>query len=240
MRTKRTLIAAVVAIAFAGSLAVGGPAQAGDDNLRASDGVLHECAYHPYSYSSTDAAIAYTWSMDVIVRGPDGLEVTNDYLYDEPATGTGRFQLCSGDPAGRYTLTATGEACDSDYNCYNFSLPGSTFRMRKPRTKTFLTATPTNAHKGQVVKFKVTSKEERPRGYFPNEYATVKLQIRHGGKWKLIRGSRDLHWIRVQTSSRSLIGGQRPHRATTAGAGKETAPSGPQNRPSASGAAATN
>jgi len=40
------------------------------------------------------------------------------------------------------------------------------------------------------VKFKVTSKDERPAGYFSNDYAKVRVQRYTSGVWATIKGGR--------------------------------------------------
>lgn len=163
-------------------------AESGSTN--APNGVLFECADHEYTYSIDLPSEADGWSADITVRGPDGLEATSDFIYDAPTHGTSEFQLCSFDEPGRYTITGEVEWHDYDYNTYTFSLRSSSFTMRAPRTRTSLTASATRVRRGAVVRFQITSKEERPAGYYPNEYDTVVLQRFVNGTWERIPGAR--------------------------------------------------
>ncbi|MEV7428341.1 hypothetical protein AB0N29_01870 [Nocardioides sp. NPDC092400] len=130
------------------------------------------------------------WSMDVILEGPDGLEASSDFVYDAAASGRSDLQICSFYLPGTYTIRATVSAYDYDYNNTTFDLAPSKFTLRKPRTQTTVKASTTNPSKGQVVRFNVVSKDERPKGYFPNDYADVILQALKGGKWVNVKGTK--------------------------------------------------
>jgi hypothetical protein len=169
------------------------PALAAGGWTSAPNGVLYsDCRDHPFSYAVELPAGTADWSMDVYAYSPDGLEASSDFIYDAAETGTGNFFFCGYEMPGRYTIEAEVEACDADYDCSTFSLDESSFYMRKPRTKTLLSASPLDARRGQVVKFVVTSKDERPRGYFRNDYARVYLQRKDGQRWVKIKGSQGL------------------------------------------------
>lgn len=151
-------------------------------------GVLYEgCGYHEYSYSAAlPPGYTYRWEMDMQLLGPDGLEVDTDFLYtSEGLAGVADFFICdSPNLAGTYTIQGAGEACNSDYMCVPITTAPSTTTFRLPQSRTMLRAKPTRPAKGQVVRFRVESQDERPTGYFGSPYATVKLQINRGGAWR--------------------------------------------------------
>lgn len=182
---------AVSAAAVSGLVggAVVSPAIADSGSITVGNGVLYECAEHHYAYSLELPADTESWSMDVIVRSEDGLEATSDYVYDEPGlSGASDFQLCPSDGPGTYTLHATVEYYDSDYNESTMDLPVATFAMRLPMTRTTLTATvkPNRAKKMKVVVLRTRTADERPNGYFPTSYPDVVIQYQQAGSWRTL------------------------------------------------------
>jgi hypothetical protein len=123
--------------------------------------------------------------MDLELVGPDGNVVSSAYVYGEARTGTDSFFLCeSPNLAGTYTIRGTGEMRGPDYTYAPISVAPSTVTFRLPRTRTVIRAKPSRPKRGQVVRFAITSKDERPAGYFGTSYATVKLQVKRSGGWR--------------------------------------------------------
>ncbi|MCR6033363.1 hypothetical protein GGQ22_18260 [Nocardioides sp. zg-579] len=191
MSPRRVLVSALtllLAPAFVTVAAV--PAHAAGGSTKAGNGVTYQCYQHSYEYSVDLPEDTESWSMDVSVEGPDGLEATSDFLYEVPASGRSSFQVCSFDMPGTYTIRASVEAYDSSWEETTFELAPSTFTLRKPRTKTTIKASTTRPRKGQVVRFTVVSKDERPRGYFAHAYADVVLQTFKAGRWVNVKGTK--------------------------------------------------
>jgi len=195
------------------------PAHAAGGAVQSPDGVLWQCHEHNYRYQIELPPGAYGWSADVTISGPDGLEVSTDYLYDDenPTHGTSSFQICSFEMAGRYTVSTDVEWHDYDYNSSSFSLPDAYFKMRDPKTRTSLTAAPRKPRPNAVVKFRVVSKDERPNGYFGTSYASVVLEVKAGNKWKRIGRKSATNQRGVVTLRARYTGGRKAVRARTLG-----------------------
>jgi len=170
--------------------ATGAPAA----TISIGNGVLYsDCRDHAFSYAVTVPAGSTSWTLDVTAYGPDGLESGSEYLYgsdDNPTPGAGDFFFCAGMMAGTYTIQTVFEWTDQDYNSYSTAVAPVSFTMRKPFTRTTLAASTTNPDYGQRVKLKVTSKDERPAGYFASDYAKVRVQRYTSGEWATIKGGR--------------------------------------------------
>ena len=183
----------LVATVMLGSLVISPAAHAVTTGyVQVPDVVLYEsCADHPYSYAvSPEPGYTDDVTLNVITTGPDGLEADTDHIsYEGPSTDD--FLLCGDILAGSYAMTVTGRACNDDYQCYNFALPPTSFQVRFPHTATSLKVTPKHPRKSQIVRLQISSKDERPAGYFPNDYAGVFLEQKKPGKgWLRVRHSK--------------------------------------------------
>ncbi|MBL0748494.1 hypothetical protein [Nocardioides baculatus] len=151
--------------------------------------LFDSCGDYDFTYAAALPA-GYTsyWNMDLQLFAPDGNETSGAYVYGSAASGTDSFSLCdSPNLAGTYRVQGTGEACDPDYDCVPITAAPALVTFRLPMTKTTLKAVPKSPAKGQVVRFNVTAKDERPAGYFGTSYASVRLQSRRpGGSWRTI------------------------------------------------------
>ena len=107
---RRTVIAALCGLLFAGLLVVGGPAS-GVDSLgtaTARDQVIHKgCHAYPYSYRVTPPPYTSTWVAEIFLIGPSGGKV-GSAAYMSPAdglTGKGAWRMCRrAMTPGKYTM----------------------------------------------------------------------------------------------------------------------------------------
>ena len=171
---------------------------AGEVTTSMTGGVLYDnCGYYAYTYSvSLPFGYTESWTMDLQLIGPDGNEVDTDFLYDDKGTvGSADFFLCdSPNLPGTYSIRGAGEACNADYDCVGITSPTSTTTFRLPRTRTTLKMKPSRPRKGQVIRFILSSKDERPAGYFATSYASVALQVKRARGWR--------NWERTATDDR--------------------------------------
>lgn len=176
-----------------GLVAVAPTAHAAGGSFSSASGVLYnDCRQHPYNYSVDVPAGTRSWSVDVVVLGPDGIEAASDFIFDDSnaPVGTSSFQVCGGELPGTWTMTGTLEYSDQDFNSFTTAMPSATFNMRLPHTRTKLKVSDRTPRYNQKVTFKVRSRDERVTGYFPNQYAEVRLQSRRKGRWVNVRGSK--------------------------------------------------
>lgn len=204
MRSLRKISVAAGLTIGVSALTAGTPtAQAATSWTSSTSGVLYgTCLNHAYRYSLSLPAGAIDWSLSVDLIAPDGTTEDSDFLWYEdgdPATGTSSFLFCGAEMPGRYVIAATGEWDDSDYNSHPFTLPYSTFSMRQPYSRTRLRVSDRTPSPGQVVRFRIGTTDERPRGYFRTAYASVVLQHRVGRRWKAYR------WGHAITNARGVV-----------------------------------
>lgn len=184
MRLSGKFVAAL-GLALAGPLLFVPAAQASvSGSVGNGSAVLYEgCRDWGIPYSLSIAPGVDYWNLELSVKGPDGIEAFSDYLYssDYPLSGTAQVQVCSFEDPGTYTVEATGEWSDYDTDQDGtYTLPSSTFKVRLAKSKTTMKVV--KKPKNRVL-ITVTVKDERPNGYFPSEYADVKLQAFRGGRW---------------------------------------------------------
>ncbi|MBC2933045.1 hypothetical protein [Nocardioides sp. zg-1228] len=186
---RYTVLGSALAVLLA-PLAAATPAHAANEvTLTMAGGVLYDsCATHDFTYSAAlPAGYGPYWNMDVELVGPDGNVTSSAYIYGESRTGVGSILLCdSPNLPGTYTLRGSGEMRGPDYTYVPISAMQSTVTFRLPQTRTRLKAKPRRPAKGQVVRFVITSQDERPAGYFGTTYADVKLQAKRNGSWRTL------------------------------------------------------
>jgi hypothetical protein len=188
------LVAAVAVTGTLTTVLLPGAAYAAEGSLSSGGSVLYSgCWEHPYTYSLPGAESADGWSIDATLYGPDGIEVASDYEYGEgapQAAATSTLQICSEELPGKYTITATATWYDTDSNRYLIPMTPATFTMRDPFTRTGVSVSTTNPRYGQPLSIAVSSKDERPNGFFANGYATVTVQRYTRGQWIALSGGR--------------------------------------------------
>ena len=164
-------------------------AQGGSISIAPSGVVYDGCQRIPYRLD-LPAGMGSTWSVDVTLRGPDGLEASSDFVYSGAPTPDG-LQVCaySANP-GRYSVTADAEYYDLDSGrTYKFSLTPASISLREPRSRATAKASASRVKKGRTVKIRTQVRDERPSGFFPTAYATVRLEERVKGRWRSVRGT---------------------------------------------------
>jgi hypothetical protein len=183
---------AVVISAIVGAMGPAAASGAPGVSISTSNGVLYDgCWQHSFAYAVTLPQGSTHWDLDVTLYGPDGLEVSSDYLYgytDSPAPGNGSIQICDFEMAGTYTLKTQFEWSDQNDDDHATTLAPVPFTMRRPQTRTSLAASTANPRYGQVLTLRVTSRDERPTGYFANRYELVRVQHYVAGQWLTLRG----------------------------------------------------
>jgi hypothetical protein len=184
-------LAALASVLAASIVALPGAASAyvvsGSANLHASSGVLYSgCRDISYSFDMALPEGTQHWDITVSLIGPDGLEASSDYVYgsaSDTTGGTGRVQVCGSFAGGRYKLTGELEYDDSDWVTRTVPTGAASITLRKPNTRTVLSASTRNPRIGQVVTLRTRATDERPNGYFGTDYAAVRIQKLAGGRW---------------------------------------------------------
>ncbi|MBW8750600.1 MAG: hypothetical protein JF565_04155 [Propionibacteriales bacterium] len=185
----------IVALALA---CVAGPAQADATHGSTSgvDGVLYnDCLAYPYHWAVDVPGDGTYRALNTTLIGPDGAVVETGYVVPDAnlASGTGTFVLCPTDPYGSYTIRATVEwATDADSARQSATLDDSHFTMRKPLTRTSLSARARRTHHGRVVTYRIATVDERPSGYAANAFAWVHLEKKAHGHWVRLKGGRGM------------------------------------------------
>ncbi|MBB3044222.1 hypothetical protein [Nocardioides soli] len=186
-------------------------------------GVLYEgCNDVDYSWSINLPYGAASWSMTVTLEGPDGTEVDSDYEYDNHGGyGSGSFQICDWEEPGRYYIDVDASYLDEDYDERFLWVDAPSFSMKRPKSRTQISVHPTrNLHRGQLVTMKVTSRGQKPYGYFRLPYVNVVIQVRHGsGAWRNIRWTKSITGRNGTATIRGKYTGRVAVRARTVGGG---------------------
>lgn len=184
---RYTVLGSALAVLLA-PLAAAPPAHAANEvTLSMAGGVLYDsCADHDFTYSATlPPGYGPYWNMDIELVGPDGNATASSYLYGQSRTGADSLFLCdSRNLPGTYTIRGTGEMDGPNDSNVPISAVASSVTFRLPKTRTLVKATPKRPEKGQVVRFVIKSKDERPAGYYGTSYADVKLQVKRNGSWR--------------------------------------------------------
>ena len=215
MRRALTL---VVALLVGGAL-VGAPAQATGSygSVTGMNGVLYDdCLSYPFGYALSVPADAGYRDLEVRLYEPDGHYSQTATVYPDTnaATGTGSFLLCTQtDLYGRYTMRASvAWGSDSTSIGPRVALDDAQFTLRKPGSRTGMTASTRRPAEGQLVRYRVTAYDERAAGYRPRAFAWVHLEQRKGGHWVRLKGGRAM----THANGTVVIGLRHPgHHRTT-------------------------
>lgn len=186
----RTTIVGSALAAVVLPLSLTTPAHAANEvTISMTGGVLYDsCGDYDFAYTAgLPAGYGPYWNMDVELVGPDGNVTSSAYIYGEARSGVDSFFLCdSPNLAGTYTIRGTGEMNGPGYTDVTITAAPASVTFRLPQTRTLIKAKPTRPTRDQVVRFTITSKDERPAGYFGTTYASVKLQAKRNGSWRTI------------------------------------------------------
>ncbi|PVG82150.1 hypothetical protein DDE18_15860 [Nocardioides gansuensis] len=198
-------------------------AAAGEVVVTMPGGVLYDpCGDYPFTITVAPPPGHADWWVNLVLTGPDGNEADTAYVDAGDAGST--FFLCE-DPnlPGTYTITGSGTACNADYDCVPITATPSSATFRLPMTITRIKARPRDPDKGQPVRFIVTSRDERPAGYFGTPYASVKLQSKRSGAWRTVPGTKTYTNDRGRAVIRArYLGGRVKVRAVTASNSERT------------------
>jgi hypothetical protein len=183
----RGLLRALPAAAVLASLAVvAAPAHAAvTGSTSAGDVVLFDkCETHDIDYALAISPGTSFWRLEVTVADPDGFSSEGTVLSStklSPTIGVVQVQFCGAEQPGTWTVHATGLFQLVPAVGIPFSLPDSTFQVRRAATHTRLVSH--SAGHGQY-RLTVNVKDERPKGFRPTASAQVKLERRVHGAWK--------------------------------------------------------
>ncbi|MEP9381584.1 hypothetical protein [Nocardioides sp. KR10-350] len=178
-----------------------------------SNGVLYDTSQkHRYGFSVSVPAAADDWDLEVTLVAPDGTDAGSDYKYGSNSkSASGYFWFFGSEMPGRYRVKAQLTWYDWDASSnwkHQVSLPTSSFTMRRPHSRTTLTVSDRTPRKGQIVRYTITLRDERPRGYFPTKYEYVVLQHKVGGAWVNYRWSKDVTSARGKVTGRARYEGR--------------------------------
>ena len=191
---RRALLGVLVLALLLGGALVGTPAQATSSygSVTGINGVLYDdCLSYPYRYDVSVPSGSASWSLSTTLIGPGGRAVDSDYV-PEPNSGSSTFGLLcpSARGYGRYTIRATVAWGTGDVPDHSAALADAHFTLRKPHSRTSVTASTRRPASGQVVRYRVTAYDERPAGYRPRAFAWVHLEQRKGSHWVRVKGGR--------------------------------------------------
>jgi hypothetical protein len=243
----RRALLGVLAGVLLGGLVVGVPVVGGPVHAPAQaaspygavtgvDGVLYDdCLSYPYRYDVTVPGSPGYWDLTTTLVGPDGRQTAGDYVA-RPTSGSSTFGLLCppGDGYGRYTIHASVRWGDGEQSLgAPVTLDDAHFTLRKPRSRTALTASTRRPASGQVVRYRVTAYDERPAGYVRRAFAWVHLEQRRGGHWVRVKGARAMThdtgrvviWLRYRAHHQPM-----KLRAVTEGAPRYTRSASPTLR----------
>lgn len=186
----RSVRLALPAALAAVTLAVAAPASADVTGSTATqDVVLHDhCRAHPISYDLLVSPGTLLWRLEVQVADPRGhvSEGTVVNSATDPATsGTVEVTFCGSEPAGTYTVRATGFYQVVPAVQLPFALPETSFEVRPAATRTRLAEKPLG--RGRYL-LTARVRQEKEHGFGPANGVPVRLERLVSGRWKPVRG----------------------------------------------------
>jgi hypothetical protein len=181
--------ASSASVAMAGVLATAPPAHAATAVVPTNGVIYDDCFGHPFQYSIDPAKAAYDWSLEVTVYDPRGVEASSSWLWKDEgdassgvATGDNGLEICGSDLPGTWRMEAELNMYGGGYD--DEILPAQTFTMSPAGSRATVKVNDASAEVGQEIRFTATVKGQFPNGYFPVEYAPVRLQKKVDGSWK--------------------------------------------------------
>jgi hypothetical protein len=176
------LMAASVGLAGPASAAVAGTTSTGEVVL------YDHCQQHPISYDVRVSPGTLLWRLEIQVADPQGRlsEGTVVNSATNPATqGTVEATFCGSEPAGTWTVRATGFYQIIPAVQLPFALPETTFEVRPAATHTVLTEKSLGHGR-----YRLTTRvsEETEDGFGRANGVPLRLERLVSGQWKPLRG----------------------------------------------------
>ncbi|WP_028652417.1 hypothetical protein [Nocardioides halotolerans] len=172
------------------SLAIAAPASADVTGTTSTQDVvlLDHCQRHPISYDLAVSPGTLLWRLEVQVADPLGRTSEGTVINSStnPTTsGTVEVTFCGSEPAGTYTVRATGFYELLPVVQLPFALPETSFEVRPAATRTTLSTT-SLGHGRYLLTAKV--RKETERGFGRANGVQVRLERLVSGTWKRVRG----------------------------------------------------
>jgi hypothetical protein len=172
------------------SVAGAGPAAADvTGSTSTQDVVLFDhCQQHPISYDLMVSPGTPLWRLEVQVADPEGhvSEGTVVNSATNPTTsGTVLVTFCGSEPAGTYTVRATGFYEVVPAVQIPFALPATSFQVRPAATRTALAAKALGHGRYQLT---TRVREESEKGFSRAHGVPVRLERLVSGQWHRVRG----------------------------------------------------
>jgi len=176
----------------AGSLAVAGPAAADVTGTTSTDDVVlfSHCQQHPINYDLEVGPGTPLWRLEIQVFDPHGMVSQGTVLNsatNPPTSGTVYYTFCGSEPAGTYTVHATGFYEPLPAVQLPFTLPDTRFEARPAATRTTLTHRPLG-HGRHLLTARVLQQGEK--GFQRSNGVLVRIERLVDGRWKEVRGAR--------------------------------------------------
>ena len=188
---RRLALPVVPVLLAAGSLAVASPASA-DVTGRTStdDAVLYShCQQHPISYEVTPSPGTTLWRLEIQVFDPEGAVSEGTVLSSAagaPTSGTVVHTFCGSEDPGTYTVRASGFYEGVPLVQVPFSLPDTTFEVRRAETRTELVRKPLGHGR-----YRLTTgvREQTERGFTRSDGVSLLIERLVHGQWQKVRGT---------------------------------------------------
>jgi hypothetical protein len=183
-------LVALPVLVGAASVTMAGPASADvTGSTSTQDVVLFDhCQQHPISYDLLVSPGTLLWRLEVQVADPEGhvSEGTVVNSATNPTTsGTVMVTFCGSEPAGTYTVRATGFSEILPAAQIPFVLPPTSFQVRPAATRTVLAAKSLGHGRYQLV---ASVREESEKGFSRANGVPVRLERLVSGQWRRVRG----------------------------------------------------
>ena len=181
---------ALPAVFAAATLSLASPASADvGGSTSTQDVVLFDhCQKHPISYDLLVSPGTLLWRLEIQVADPRGhvSEGTVVNSATNPTTkGTVEVTFCGSEPAGTYTVRATGFYQVLPAVQFPFALAETLFEVRPAATRTTLAGKSLGHGRYQL---STSVREESEKGFRPANGVPVRLERLVSGQWKRVRG----------------------------------------------------
>jgi hypothetical protein len=171
-------------------VAVPAPAQAAVTGTTSTTDVVlsDQCQDHAIDYDLTISPGTAFWRLEVQVFGPEGntSEGTVANSASSPAPGTVHVVFCGSETPGAYTVRGTGFYEVLPAVQIPYTLPETTFQVRRAETRTSLT---TRSLRHGRTKATVRVEAQTPGGWAHAEGVLVRLEKQVDGQWRAVRGT---------------------------------------------------